>query len=289
MDNKKTAEFVGKMWDDEIIPEISEYIKVPNKSPHFDPDWEKNGYIEDATQQIYDWCRKQDIVGMTSEIVRLPGRTPVIFMDIPGTGEDTVLMYGHLDKQPEMTGWDDSLGPWKPVMRDGKLYGRGGADDGYAAYASLAALMAVQQQDLPHARIVVIIEACGERAGEIVETLRDFPELTDPRTGHSLMERTIIICNTSSMPVAAREASVYTAVTIGGQAATVLGRSRGRLPAFSALASVPRSKPNLSSPFVKTRTAAWAGVSPGSRLPVTDCHQPAGSCRSSSSASPAVV
>ena len=61
---------------------------------------------------------------------------------------------------------------------------------------------------------VVIIAACGERAGEVVETLREFPELTDPRTGKSLMERTLIICNTSSMPVAAREASVYTAVTI---------------------------------------------------------------------------
>lgn len=61
---------------------------------------------------------------------------------------------------------------------------------------------------------IVIIAACGERAGEVVETLREFPEITDPRTGRSLMERTIIICNTSSMPVAAREASVYTAVTL---------------------------------------------------------------------------
>lgn len=62
---------------------------------------------------------------------------------------------------------------------------------------------------------VVIIAACGERAGEVVETLREFPELTDPKTGRTLMERTIIICNTSSMPVAARESSVYTAVTLG--------------------------------------------------------------------------
>jgi len=62
---------------------------------------------------------------------------------------------------------------------------------------------------------IVIIAACGERAGEVVETLREFPEITDPRTGKSLMERTIIICNTSSMPVAARDASVYTAATLG--------------------------------------------------------------------------
>ena len=73
----------------------------------------------------------------------------------------------------------------------------------------------LQQITSRHADVdIVIIAACGERAGEVVETLREFPELTDPRTGKSLMERTLIICNTSSMPVAAREASVYTAVTI---------------------------------------------------------------------------
>ena len=99
---------------------------------------------------------------MECEIVRLPGRTPLIFMEIAGSGEDTILMYGHLDKQPEMTGWEDGLGPWVPVIRDGKLYGRGGADDGYAAYASLTALMALQREDIPHARVVVMIEACEE-------------------------------------------------------------------------------------------------------------------------------
>ena len=162
MDLFAAQKFVDEKWNDEIVPELTEYIRIPAKSPHFDPDWEKNGYIEDATQQIYDWCRKQDIVGMTSEIVRLPGRTPVIFMDIPGTGEDTVLMYGHLDKQPEMVGWASDLDPWKAVLKGDKLYGRGGADDGYAAYASLTALMALHREGVPHARCVVLIEACEE-------------------------------------------------------------------------------------------------------------------------------
>jgi V/A-type H+/Na+-transporting ATPase subunit A len=73
----------------------------------------------------------------------------------------------------------------------------------------------LQQITSRHADVdIVIIAACGERAGEVVETLKEFPQLLDPRTGRSLMERTIIICNTSSMPVAAREASVYTAVTL---------------------------------------------------------------------------
>ena len=166
MDQKIAQDFIDEMWMDSIVPELVEYIKIPNKSPHFDADWFEHGYMEDAVQQIFKWCKAQDVKGMTLDIVRLEGRTPLIFMEIPAQGDadpdDTILMYGHLDKQPEMTGWADGLGPWIPVIKDGKLYGRGGADDGYAAYSSLTAIMAVQRQDLPHARIVVIIEACEE-------------------------------------------------------------------------------------------------------------------------------
>ncbi len=157
--------FVDELWMDSIVPELVEYIKIPNKSPHFDPNWEAHGYMEDAVQQVFAWCTRQDVAGMRSEIVRLPGRTPLIFMEIPGTdpsNEDTILLYGHLDKQPEMTGWADDLGPWKPVIKGDKLYGRGGADDGYAAYGSLTAIMALQREGIPHARCVVIIEACEE-------------------------------------------------------------------------------------------------------------------------------
>jgi acetylornithine deacetylase/succinyl-diaminopimelate desuccinylase-like protein len=166
MDRAAAQTFIDEIWNDSIVPELVEYIKIPNKSPHFDADWQEHGYMEDAVQQIFSWCKAQDVQGMNLEIVRLEGRTPLIFMEIPAQGatesEDTILMYGHLDKQPEMTGWADGLGPWIPVMKGDKLYGRGGADDGYAAFSSLAAIMAVQRQGLPHARIVVIIEACEE-------------------------------------------------------------------------------------------------------------------------------
>ncbi len=162
MDQQAMQTFVDEKWNDEIVPELVEYIKIPNKSPHFDAEWEAHGYMENAVQQIFAWCKQQDIPGMQAEIVRLPGRTPVIFMEIPGHSADTILLYGHLDKQPEMTGWADGLGPWAPVIKDDKLYGRGGADDGYAAFGSLTAIMAVQRQKLPHARCVVIIEACEE-------------------------------------------------------------------------------------------------------------------------------
>ena len=154
MDLQAAQRFIDGKWDEEIVPELVEYIKIPAKSPMFDPDWAENGYIEQATQQIFEWCKRQDIAGMSCEIVRLEGRTPVIFMDIPGQGDDTVLLYGHLDKQPEMTGWEDELGPWKPVIRDGKLYGRGGADDGYAVYSSLTAIRALQ----------VSAPTCGKRS-----------------------------------------------------------------------------------------------------------------------------
>ena len=165
MISSTAQKFVDELWMDSIVPELVEYIKIPNKSPHFDPNWEAHGYMEDAVQQVFAWCTRQDVAGMRSEIVRLPGRTPLIFMEIPGTdpsNEDTILLYGHLDKQPEMTGWADDLGPWKPVIKGDKLYGRGGADDGYAAYGSLTAIMALQREGIPHARCVVIIEACEE-------------------------------------------------------------------------------------------------------------------------------
>lgn len=166
MDAIKVDRFVAEKWDDDIVPQLVEYIRIPNKSPMFDADWVKNGYMDDAVKLMEAWARAQSIPGMQLEVVRLEGRTPLIFIDIPATGpetgDDCVLLYGHLDKQPEMTGWDDDLGPWKPVIKGDKLFGRGGADDGYAIFGSLAAIQALQQQGAPHARCVVLIEACEE-------------------------------------------------------------------------------------------------------------------------------
>ncbi|STX50826.1 succinyl-diaminopimelate desuccinylase [Legionella busanensis] len=154
--------FIAEEWDNAILPSLCDYIKIPNKSPHFDPDWEKNGYMEQAVCHIAHWCRLYAPKGTNLEVIRLPGRTPLLFLDIPGAINDTVLLYGHLDKQPEMVGWQEGLGPWEPVLREDRLYGRGGADDGYAAYASLTAIRALQDQEVPHARCVLIIEACEE-------------------------------------------------------------------------------------------------------------------------------
>lgn len=154
--------FVESRWDDDIVPQLVDYIRIPNKSPAFDPDWAEHGYMEQAVELIEGWCRREPIEGLTVEVVRLEGRTPLIYMEVPGQSDHTVLLYGHLDKQPEMTGWREGLGPWVPVIEDGKLYGRGGADDGYAAYASLTAIRALQQAGTPHGRCVIIIEASEE-------------------------------------------------------------------------------------------------------------------------------
>jgi acetylornithine deacetylase/succinyl-diaminopimelate desuccinylase-like protein len=162
MDTKKTEAFVNDLWDSSIIPELCDYIRLPNKSPHFDPDWEKHGHMEKAVQQLEAWCKTQPVKGMSVEIVRIEGRTPVLFAEIPGDSDDVVLLYGHYDKQPEFSGWAEDLDPWEPTIKDGKLYGRGGADDGYAVFGSLTAIRALQEQGIPHAHCVVLIEGCEE-------------------------------------------------------------------------------------------------------------------------------
>jgi acetylornithine deacetylase/succinyl-diaminopimelate desuccinylase-like protein len=173
-------EFATKMWDAEIVPQLVEYVRVPAKSPHFDPRWEANGHIEAVIRMAEQWCRARPVAGMKLEIARLPNRTPLLFFEIPGAVDRTVLLYGHLDKQPEMAGWRDGLGPWTPVLEDGMLYGRGGADDGYAVFASIAAILALQDQGVPHARCVGMIECCEESGSY---DLPAYLEMLAPRIG----------------------------------------------------------------------------------------------------------
>ena len=162
MDTARIERLVSEAWDGEIVPQLIEYIRIPNKSPMFDANWQANGYMDAATDLLADWARKQAVAGMKLEVLRLEGRTPLIFIEIDGQGDDCVLLYGHLDKQPEMTGWADDLGPWKPVLKGDRLYGRGGADDGYAIFGSITAIRALQEQGIPHCRCVILIEACEE-------------------------------------------------------------------------------------------------------------------------------
>jgi acetylornithine deacetylase/succinyl-diaminopimelate desuccinylase-like protein len=162
MDISKARSYIDTTWSDSILPQLIDYVRIPNKSPLFDPDWEAHGHMEAAVQLMARWATAHAPAGSKVEVLRLQGRTPVLLVDVPGDVDDCVLMYGHLDKQPEFTGWSDGLEPWAPVIRDGKLYGRGGADDGYALFSSIAAIGALREQKTPHARCVVLIEASEE-------------------------------------------------------------------------------------------------------------------------------
>jgi acetylornithine deacetylase/succinyl-diaminopimelate desuccinylase-like protein len=159
-------QFVESAWRDSILGQLQDYIRIPNKSPAFDSDWERHGHMDRAIELMARWCRAQPVPGMQVEVHRLPGITPLLLIEIPGELPGSVLLYGHLDKQPEFTGWLPGLGPWDPVIRDGKLYGRGGADDGYAVFSSLTAIAALKAQRVPLARCVLMIEA-SEESGSI--------------------------------------------------------------------------------------------------------------------------
>jgi acetylornithine deacetylase/succinyl-diaminopimelate desuccinylase-like protein len=153
----------------------------------FDPDWAAHGHMETAVSMFERWCKDQPIDGMSCEVIRLEGRTPILFLDITGDSDDVVLLYGHYDKQPEFSGWDDDLDPWTPVIKDGKLYGRGGADDGYAVFGSLTAIRALREQGIPHARCVVLIEGC-EESGSF-----DLPFYID-QLGDRLGSPSLVVC-----------------------------------------------------------------------------------------------
>src|SRR5882762_1897310 len=162
LNSDRTLDFVQRAWDGDIVPALTDYIRIPAKSPMFDAKWAEHGHLEHAVTLITDWARARKIEGLTLEVVRLPGRTPVILMEMPGAGGDTVLLYGHCDKQPEMVGWAADGGPWTPVRRGNRLFGRGAGDDGYASFAALTAIETLQAQGIPHARCVVLIEASEE-------------------------------------------------------------------------------------------------------------------------------
>jgi acetylornithine deacetylase/succinyl-diaminopimelate desuccinylase-like protein len=153
---------IDAMWEQSIVPTLQDYIRIPNQSPLFDPEWHRNGHMHRAVALARGWVEQQNVRGLKLEVKEIEGRTPLIFMEIDGDPKSTVLMYGHLDKQPAMVGWEEGYGPWTPVLRDGKLYGRGGADDGYAIFATISAIKSLQEQNIPHSRIVVIIECCEE-------------------------------------------------------------------------------------------------------------------------------
>lgn len=195
LDHQQAQRGIHTLWADGILPALERYIEVPAKSPAFDVDWNAHGHIDTVVRQAADWVCAQGVKGLTLEVLRLQtadgqDRTPVLFFEVPASSGNraakapasgqTVLMYGHLDKQPEFAGWRSGLGPWTPRFIEGKLYGRGGADDGYAVYASVAAIKALQDQGAAHPRILGLIETCEESGSH---DLLPYVDALRPRLG----------------------------------------------------------------------------------------------------------
>ncbi len=178
------AAFAEQVWDEQIVPALTDYIAIPAKSPMFDADWAQHGHIERVVRNAASWVEGRRIAGLKLEVIRLEGRTPVIFFEVPATkagSTDTICLYGHLDKQPEFNGWRNDLGPWTPKYENGLLYGRGGADDGYAIYASITAIEALDRQGIPRPRCVGLIETC-EESGSF--DLPAYIDVLKPRLGN---------------------------------------------------------------------------------------------------------
>jgi acetylornithine deacetylase/succinyl-diaminopimelate desuccinylase-like protein len=187
LDTGRLQREIVRHWDDSILQTLFQFVRIPNKSPLFDAHWETHGHMERAVELVAQWCQSQAIPGIQVHIQRLPGLTPLLLVEVPGELPGSVLLYGHLDKQPEFTGWLPGLSPWEPVVRDGKLYGRGSADDGYAAFSSLAAIAALKAQQVPLPRCVLLIEA-SEESGSI--HLQQHLDVLGPRLGSP----SLVIC-----------------------------------------------------------------------------------------------
>jgi acetylornithine deacetylase/succinyl-diaminopimelate desuccinylase-like protein len=165
MDRASVHGTVEKIWDGTAVPSLSELVEIPALSPVFDSDWEAHGHLDAAIEHVRFWIATREIPGIQWEVVRLPGRSPLLLVDVPASADapdETVLLYGHLDKQPPMGGWSEGLDPWTPVVRDGRLYGRGAVDDGYAGYAAITAIETLGAHSGKHARCVLLLETSEE-------------------------------------------------------------------------------------------------------------------------------
>jgi acetylornithine deacetylase/succinyl-diaminopimelate desuccinylase-like protein len=157
--------FVAAKWPADVLPLLETFARIPNQSPAFDVDWESAGHMEAAAGLLGGWAAERKIPGAVVDVVRIPGLTPTVVVEVPPTDADatgTVLVYGHYDKQPPFEGWSEGRGPWAPVIEGDRLYARGVADDGYALPSALLALESVTAAGGRHGRCLVIAEGSEE-------------------------------------------------------------------------------------------------------------------------------
>ena len=172
--------YIEKTWDESAVPALMDYIAIPAVSPFFAPDWKSSGFLTDTLKLAETWLKGMALENSRIQILSPEDRTPVLLVEIEASGpanKEALLLYGHLDKQPPAQGWDDHKGPWRPVIENNRLYGRGSADDGYAVFAAALAVKTLQVHKIPHGRCVILIETCEESGSRdlnyYLEALRD--------------------------------------------------------------------------------------------------------------------
>jgi acetylornithine deacetylase/succinyl-diaminopimelate desuccinylase-like protein len=154
-----TAAYVEKWWADWYVKGLCEFIEIPNLSPMFDAEFYTNGTTQAAAKHVDDYINKLEIKGITKHSFTPEGKPPMYVYVVEANGNDkNVMCYGHLDKQPWMMPWREGLGPTKAVIEGDFLYGRGGADDGYAPFSCALAIKNLQVQGLPHPRFALVLE-----------------------------------------------------------------------------------------------------------------------------------
>lgn len=154
--------WVDEMWETSALPSLSDYIEIPALSPAFDADWAANGYLDATIDHFVGWLQSLPIEGMSINVHRIEGRTPVLTIQVEGSAPGEVLFYSHLDKQPPFTGWSEGKGPWTPVREDPWLFGRGSVDDGYGGYLCVLSILACQAHGIAHPKATFLIETCEE-------------------------------------------------------------------------------------------------------------------------------
>src|ERR1041385_6314906 len=176
------TKWVENLFQSSIVPTLVDYIKIPNKSVMFDPEWRAHGFMDKATEMFASWARSQLPQGATLDIVRLGERTPVIFIDIPGAGGragDTVMLYGHLDKQPRKNGWVRRPGALAP--RIGQLSLVICLDSGCANYDQLWSTTSLRGLVLGTLDVSLLTEGVhsGDGTGVIAASERVVRQLLD--------------------------------------------------------------------------------------------------------------
>ena len=191
MDHQKLRESISAAWATDVLPSLSGLVEIPAVSTGYDAAWEEHGHLRAAVEHVRGWVASRGLPDARCDVVQLDGRAPLLLVDVPATpgaaATGTVLLYGHLDKQPPLGDWSEGLGPWQAVIRDDRLYGRGSADDGYSGYAATTALEAVQGAGGEHARAVLLLET-GEESGS--PDLPAYLEHLDGRLG----EVSLVVC-----------------------------------------------------------------------------------------------